>query len=199
MLLWPLLTAMIVSGAADARPAGYVPLLQGGIRSYGRMLRMLLWSLVPFGLAGAIGGGALRLAKNIGEKAILQSSADHAHAAALTLLIVLLVLAHITVEAGRAQFALDPGRRSAVKAWWRGVKLIKARPLATFGSYLALSVAGLALMALIGLIRINLPHANLIGIVIALGLTQLIVIAAVWMRTSRLFAMIQIGANSNRA
>jgi hypothetical protein len=111
---------------------------------------------------------------------------------------VLLVLAHITVEAGRAQLALDSGRRSAVKAWWRGVKLIKARPLAAFASYLALTGAGLILMAVIEVIRIDLPHASLMGILVALSLTQLIVVAAVWMRSARLFAMIQIGADSKR-
>jgi hypothetical protein len=192
LLLWPLLSAMIVSTLAEAQPAGFVALLMGGVRAYGRMFRMLLWSLVPFGIAGAIGGGVLHVAQNMGEKAVLQSSADHAYAAAVTLLVVLLVLAHMTVEAGRAQLALDSGRRSAVKAWWRGVKLIKARPLAAFASYLALTGAGLISMAVIGWVRINLPHAGLMAILVAFCLTQLIVIAAVWMRSARLFAMIQI-------
>jgi hypothetical protein len=110
------------------------------------------------------------------------------------LLMVLLMLAHITVEAGRAQFALDASRRSAVKAWWRGVKLIKSHPQAAFGNYLVLTLAGLVLMAFVGVIRINVPHAGLFGILLAFVLTQLIVMAAVWMRTSRLLAMVQIGA-----
>jgi hypothetical protein len=48
-------------------------------------------------------------------------------------------------------------------------------------------------MALLGWIRINLPHASLFGILLALCLTQLIVMAAVWMRTSRLLALVGIG------
>jgi hypothetical protein len=196
MLLWPFLTAMIVTISAEAPPLGFIALLQGGVRAYGRMLRMLLWSLVPFGIAGAIGGVAMRVAKKMGETAVLQSSADHAHTAATVLLIALLVVAHLTIEAGRAQLALDSARRSAVKAWWRGVKLVKARPLAAFGSYLVLTLAGLIAMALIGWIRINLPHATLLGIVAAFVVTQLIVSAAVWMRASRLFAIIQIGAEA---
>ena len=194
LLLWPFLSAMVISTAAEPQPVGFVALLQGGARSYGRMLRMLLWSAVPFGIAGGIGGGALHLAKKMGEKAVLESSSDHQFAAAVTLLIVLLLLVHITVEAGRAQFALDPSRRSAVKAWWRGVKLIKSRPLAAFGSYLGLTIAGLVLMALAGVIRINVPHAGLFGMLVAFLLTQIIVMAAVWMRTSRLLALVQIGA-----
>ena len=194
ILLWPFLTAMIVSTAGEPRRVGFVALLQGGARGYGRMLRMLLWSVVPFGIAGGIGGGALYLANKMGETAILESTGDHEQAAALTLLIVLLILAHISVEAGRAQLALDSARRSAVKAWWRGLRLFRSRPWDTFASYAGLTVAGLMLIALIGWLRINLPHSNLPGIVFALLLTQLIVIAAVWMRTSRLFAMVQISA-----
>jgi hypothetical protein len=198
LLLWPFLSAMVISAANDESPPGFVALFQGGARSYGRMFRMLLWSAVPFGVAGGIGGVAVHMAQKMGEKAILESTAHHEHTAAVILMLVLLLLAHITVEAGRAQFALDAGRRSAVKAWWRGVKLVKARPLAAFGSYLALTVGGLALMALLGWVRINLPHASLFGILLALCLTQLIVMAAVWMRTSRLLALVGIGALPGR-
>lgn len=199
MLLWPFLTAMIVASARDARPTGFVALLSGGVRAYGRMLRMLLWSAVPFGIAGAIGGSVLYLTQKMDEKAVLQSTGDHQQTAAMILLILLLALAHISIEAGRAQLAIDANRRSAVKAWWRGIKLIKARPAAAFGSYLALTIAGLILMALIGLIRLQLPHASLSGVLLALGLSQLIVIAAVWMRSSRLLALIQISASLDRS
>jgi hypothetical protein len=196
VLLWPFLTAMIVSTAADTAPAGFGTLLRGGVHAYGRMLRMLLWSLIPFGIACGIGGAAMHLAQHLGEKAVLLSTSEHQHAAAMIFLVALLVLAHITVEAGRAQFALDSSRRSAVKAWWRGLKVIKSRPMAMFASYLALTLTGFAVMAVIGVIRINLPRSNLFGIIVALGFTQLIVIAAVWMRTSRLLAMIRIGSST---
>jgi hypothetical protein len=193
LLFWPFLSAMVLSTTNDEQPPGFVALFQGGARSYGRMLRMLLWSVVPFGIAAGIGGVALHVAHKMGDKAILESTAHHEHTAAVVLTLVLLLLAHITVEAGRAQFALDAGRRSAVKAWWRGIQLIKARPLAAFASYLALTIGGLALMALLGWIRINLPHAGLFGILLALCLTQIIVMAAVWMRASRLLALVRIG------
>ena len=195
LLLWPLLSAMIVSIAQADEPIGFVALLQGGVRAYGRMLRMLLWSLIPYGIAGGIGYAALHWVKTLGRNAILASTTHHEHTAAMFLLAALLVLAHITVEAGRAQLAIEPVRRSAVKAWWRGMKLIRAIPLATFGSYLVLSAAGLIIMALLGVLRINLPGASLIGIVVAFGVTQLIVMWAVWMSCSRLFALMQISAN----
>ena len=196
LLLWPMLTAMIVSIAQADQPIGFVALLQGGVRAYGRMLRMLLWSLIPFGIAFAIGGGALHLVKKLGRNAILESTTDHQHTAAVIVLVVLLVLAHITVEAGRAQLGIDPARRSAVKAWWRGVKLLRARPMAMFGSYLLLTAAGLIVMALLAVLRINLPRTSLIGIVVGLGVTQLIVMWVVWMRSSRLFALMRISADA---
>ena len=198
LLLWPLLSAMIVSIAQAEQPVGFVALLQGGVRAYGSMLRMLLWSLIPYGIAGAIGYEALHWIKKLGRHAILASTTDHQHTAAMILLILLLVLAHITVEAGRARLAVDPERRSAVKAWWRGVKLVRARPLATFGSYLALTAAGLIVVAMLGVLRINLPGASLIGVLVALGVTQVTVIGVVWMRSSRLFALMQIGADYDR-
>jgi hypothetical protein len=193
LLFWPFLSAMVLSTTSDGQPPGFVALFQGGARSYCRMLRMLLWSVVPFGVAAGIGGLALHVAHKMGDKAILESTAHHEHTAAVIFMLLLLLLAHITVEAGRAQFALDAGRRSAVKAWWRGTQMIKARPLAAFGSYLALTIGGLALMALLSWIRINLPHAGLFGILLALCLTQIIVMAAVWMRASRLLALVRIG------
>ena len=198
VLLWPFLSAMVLTTAAVAQPAGFVTLLQGGARLYGRMLRMLLWSVVPFGIAGGIGGVAVHAAQKMGENAVLESTADHQQAAAFILLILLLIVAHISVEAGRAQFALDAARRSAVKAWWRGVKLIKSRPMPAFSSYLSLTIAGLLLMAVVGWVRINLPHSGLGGILIAFILTQVIVMAAVWMRTSRLLAMVRIAAPDPR-
>jgi hypothetical protein len=198
LLFWPLLSAIIVTTSAEAQPAGFAALLSGGVRAYGRMFRMLLWSIIPLGLALAIGGAVMHWARKIGEHATLQSTGDHAHTAAVIFLLVLFIIAHTTLEAGRAQLALDGTRRSAVKAWWRGVKLVKNRPLATFGSYLVITMTGLVLMALIGVLRINLSHSSFLGIVVAFVLTQLIVLAAVWMRSARLFAMFQIGANFNR-
>jgi hypothetical protein len=198
LFLWPLLSAMIVSIAQADEPLGFVALLQGGVRTYGRMLRMLLWSLIPYGIAGGIGASALYLVKKLGRNAILASTTEHQHAAAMLLLLVLLGLAHISVEAGRAQLAIDPTRRSAVKAWWRGIKLIGARPQAAFGSYFVLTAAGLTLVALLAVLRVNLPGASLIGILIGLGVTQLIVMSMVWMSGSRLFALMQVSANYDR-
>jgi hypothetical protein len=155
-------------------------------------LRTLLWSAVPLGIAGAIGVWALHFVHKRAEAAILESQVSREHLLAVILLSALLIAAHATVEAGRSQFALDIHRRSAVKAWWRGLRLLFARPVATLGSYILITAVGLMLVALLAIARINSPHATLSGTLVSLLLTELIAVAAILMRIARLLALIQI-------
>jgi hypothetical protein len=192
IVFWPLLTGMVVASAREARAQGFVVLIQGGVREYGRMLRTLLWSAVPLGIAGAIGVWALHFVHKRAEAAILESQVAREHLLAVILLSTLLIAAHATVEAGRAQFALDIHRRSAVKAWWRGLRLVCAHPVAAFGSYILITAIGLILVALLAIARINSPHATFSGTLVSLALTELIAAAAIWMRIARLLALIQI-------
>jgi hypothetical protein len=192
IVFWPLLTGMVVASAREARAQGFVVLIQGGVREYGRMLRTLLWSAVPLGIAGAIGVWALHFVHKRAEAAILESQVAREHLLAVILLSALLIAAHATVEAGRAQFALDIHRRSAVKAWWRGLRLVCAHPVAAFGSYILITAIGLILVALLAIARINSPHATFSGTLVSLALTELIAAAAIWMRIARLLALIQI-------
>ena len=192
IVFWPLLTGMVVASARETRAQGFVVLIQGGVREYGRMLRTLLWSAVPLGIGGAIGVWALHFVHKRAEAAIFESQVVREHLLAVILLSALLIAAHATVEAGRAQFALDIHRRSAVKAWWRGLRLIFARPVAALGSYILITVVGLILVALLAIARINSPHATFSGTLVSLALTELIAAAAIWMRIARLLALIQI-------
>jgi hypothetical protein len=180
--------------ATAPRPQGFGALLAGGLREYPRMARMLLVALVPLGLAAALGAWAMHAASSYGETATLQSSSDAARMAALLVLLLLLALAHSTLDAGRATLALDRRRRSAFLAWWQGCKLVLRRPraaLVTFALYLAITLAGLALAALLSVARIHLPPIKAAGVIAGFLLTQLIVMVLAWMRTARLFAMIE--------
>jgi hypothetical protein len=192
VVFWPFLTGMVLASARETRSLGFVALVQGGVREYGRMLRTLLWSAVPLGIAGAIGGWALHVVNKRADAAILASQVSREHLLAVIALTALLIAAHVTVEAGRAQFALDIHRRSAVKAWWRGLRLVFARPVAALGSYLLITAVGLILVALFGIARINSPPATFSGLLVSLALTELIAVAAIWMRMARLMALIQI-------
>ncbi len=125
---------MVVASARETRAQGFVALIQGGVREYGRMLRTLLWSAVPLGIAGAIGVWALHFVHKRAEAAILESQVSREHLLAVILLSALLIAAHVTVEAGRAQFALDIHRRSASQGLVEGIAVGIRPPVAALGS-----------------------------------------------------------------
>jgi energy-converting hydrogenase Eha subunit B len=88
--------------------------------------------------------------------------------------------------------ASDRRRRSAVKAWWAGVKLLWNRKLATLGTYAGITLAGLALAAVFAIARLNVPALGVGGFIAAFVLTQLAVVSLAWMRSARLFAMLEL-------
>ncbi|WP_215406146.1 hypothetical protein [Janthinobacterium sp. JC611] len=192
LLLSPLLSGLVVTAARAPAPLGFAPLLTGAFSEYGRMLRMLLWSIVPLGLALAIGAGALKLADKHAAKAILEADADLARHLALLLAGLLFLLACATLDAGRAALAVDRRRTSAVKAWWRGLDMLRRRPLACLAIYLVITLPGLALYALLGVARLNLAAPGPLAIVAGLLVTQLAALVLAWMRSARLFALIDV-------
>ncbi|OEZ82035.1 hypothetical protein JAB6_36250 [Janthinobacterium sp. HH104] len=192
LLLSPLLSGLVVTAARAPAPLGFGALLTGAFSAYGRMLRMLLWSIVPLGLALAIGAGALKLADKHAATAILEADADLARHLALLFAGVLFLLACATLDAGRAALAVDRRRTSAVKAWWRGLGMLRRRPLACLAIYLAITVLGLALYALLGVARLNLAGPGPLAIVAGLLATQLAALVLAWMRSARLFALISV-------
>lgn len=201
LLLSPLLSGLVITAArarhsAVGQTAGQTPgfgaLLTGAFSQYGRMLRMLVWAVVPLGLALAIGGAALNAAGKHAATVITASDASLPSRLALAGAVLLFLLANATLDAGRAELALDTRRTSAVKAWWRGVKLLCQRPLASGAIYLAITAAGLLLAALLGIGRLNLPPSGVPGVIGAFALTQVIALALAWMRSARLFALIDL-------
>ena len=72
---------------------------------------------------------AFHLAGKIRRATRCSSRRDHATNVATAVSLVLFVwLAHVTVEAGRAHLAAEPERKSALLAWWSGVRLAVRRP-----------------------------------------------------------------------
>jgi hypothetical protein len=192
VLVSPLLTGMAVcAGRAPVRP-GFGALLAGGLQEYPRMARMLLVGVLPLGAAVLLGGVARGMADRYGEAATSAASAASTSLAATAVMAVLLLLAHASIDAGRAVLALDRRRGSAFKAWWQGFRLLLRRPLAVLGAYLPLTIALLLLAAALTLARVHLPRADGVGVVAAFVLTQLIVLVLAWMRTARLFALMAV-------
>ena len=192
LLLSPLLTGMAITALRAEKAASFAALIVGGVGEYGRMLRLLLLGLIPLGLAGAAAAGLFKVMHQYSDKLILASEADAAFYLCVAVALLLLAIAHASVDAGRAQFALDTRRRSAWKAWWGGIKMVCTRPLTTLGYYLGISLLGLVLVAGLMWLRINVPHVDMPGFLFALIVMQLMMAVVAWMRNARLFALVAV-------
>ena len=189
LLLSPWLTGMVVASIRAGQSLRFGNLMQFGLREYGRMARMLAWAIVPLGIALGLSAPVSKWAQHQGETAILQSNADNASLIATIVLAVLVLFVHVTVESGRAMLAIDPSRRSAVKAWWRGVKLFFRRPLAVSVVYLGTILVGEGLAIALGLARTRVSAASVGGLVLGFFLVQLVVMAIAWGRIARLYGL----------
>ena len=192
LLLSPLLSGMTIVAARAPGRLGMTALLSGAAQEYPRMLRTLIWAVIPLGIAGALAGAAFNAAGNAAGSAILESDAGHASRIAMLVAALVFVIVHATVDAGRALLGAERRRKSAVVAWWGGVKLLLRRPLALLGSYLVITVLGLAVAALLALARVQVPALGAGGTIGAIVLAQLIVIVLGWMRSARLFALMAL-------
>jgi hypothetical protein len=192
LLVAPWLTGMVIASLRAGRRLGFVELIAGGLSEYWRMLRMMLWSLLPLGLALVVGGGIMGALHKGTEDAILASDVESAGRIGMIVMVVLFVLAHATVEAGRGWLGADPALRSVVKAWWRGLKLLLRRPLATLLVYVVTCVAGFGLALLLGWARIAVDGVGIGAVVLSFLAGQAIVLAIAWGRIARLRGMAAI-------
>ncbi|RUL74029.1 hypothetical protein [Dyella choica] len=196
LLLSPFLTGMVIGSGKAGRALGFGALLQSGLLEYGRMFRLLLWSLVPYGLIIAVHLLGSHMADKQAEQAVLESQADRYASVAHWVLLIVLVLMQSIVESARAAFIADPSLRSATRALGRGIKQLFRQPVKTLLFYLVVTLLGLALAAVFGLLRIRVTAVGVAGTALALLLGQLIVLVIGWMRTARLFALAEVARAS---
>lgn len=192
ILLGPFLAGMTVAAGRVGRVLGLGQLLQNGVIEYGRMFRVMLWSLLPYAIA--FGGAALMfgMADKRDEHAVLESQAELYRHVAFWVLAVLFVLAHAVVESARAAFIADAGLRSATRALGRGFMQLLRRPLSTLLSYLLIGLVGYALALLFGIGRLHTTAFGVGGFLLALLLAELAVLAIGWTRIARLFALAEV-------
>lgn len=188
LLLSPLLAGATVAAARSRAPLGFGDLLRGGIGEYGPMLRLLLWSAIPLGVAAMVMAGAVGANEKMHEHAILAADVDRGRDIALAVGGLLLVLAHAGVEAGRGWLAADARLRSALKAWWRGMKLLCRRPLAVLSAYLVPTVCSLLLALAIVALRQRIGAGGIGGFLLAMLLGCAIAGSLAWGKAARLFA-----------
>jgi hypothetical protein len=191
LLLSPFLDGMAVGSGRAGRKLGFGPLLQNGWIEYGRMFRVMLWSLVPYAVVALAAGAVSHMADRHADQAVLESQADAAAHAAHWVLLAVFVLMQAIVESTRAAFIADTSLRSATRAFGRGIKQLLRRPLKTLLFYLVVSLIGLAIAGALGIARIHTTAADG-GFWLALLLSQLIVAALGWMRVARLFALARL-------
>lgn len=188
LLLSPLLAGATVAAARSRVPLGFGDLLRGGIGEYGPMLRLLLWSAIPLGVAAMVLAGAVGANEKMHEHAILAADIDRGRNIALAVGGLLLVLAHAGIEAGRGWLAADARLRSALKAWWRGTKLLCRRPLAVLSAYLVPTVCSLVLALVFVALRQRIGAHGVGGFLLAMLLGCAIAGSLAWGKAARLFA-----------
>ena len=189
LLLSPLLAGATVAAARSRTRLGFGDLLRGAVSEYGPMLRMLAWSIVPLGFALLVMTMIVGGNEKAHEHAILASELDTGRNIGFVVGGVLFVLAHASVEAGRGGLAADGRLRSALRAWWRGMKLLRRRPFAVLAVYLATTLFGLLLAAALLLLRPYLGHGGGVALLLGLLLSSAITAALAWSRIARLFGM----------
>lgn len=184
----PFLTGMAVAGGRANRALGFGGLLQGGAMEYGRMLRLMILSLVPYGLFVLVAQGASTFAERKVDAAFLPSTADLYQHGALAVGLLFFMIAQVIVESARAQFIADVGLRSAFRALGRGFMQFVRRPFASVFVYLAITLVGGVLAVLIAAWRGHTTGAGS-GLLAGFLIVQLGVAVVAWMRTSRLLAL----------
>jgi len=194
--LYPLLTGMMLSVANGARASRAAELVQNGVAWYGRALRSWLVSAIPWGVAGGFTALAFKVARGSIDRAVLESQANWATRSATLVAVLLFVLAHATVEAGRAELAADERRRSAFRAWIAGLRHIVERPLALLGFYLGVTLASLLVASVLALLRIRVVGSSAPTFWLGVVLTQLAVAAIGWGKASRIMALTALARSS---
>jgi hypothetical protein len=192
LVLAPLLAAATVAAARAEEPLGFRALLQGAGEYWGRTLRMAAVAGLPLGVAAGIAVLAFRLAKKVSEAAVLETAAQRSSRLALAAAVLSALLAHVTLEAGRAHFGAQPERRSAFLAWWSGVGLLVRHPLRVLGLCAATSTVGLGLAAALMAAHLHVPQRGGGTVLLAFALGQLAVAAVAWGRSSRMAGLTEL-------
>lgn len=197
LLLSPLLAGATIAAIRSRTRPGFGDLLRGALSEYGPLLRMLLWSAIPLGLALLVMTAIIGASESAHEHAIEASAVETGRTIALVVGGVLFVLAHASLEAGRGWLATDGRLRSALKAWWRGLKLLCRRPVAVLLAWLATTLLGLVLALLFAWLRQFAGGAGVGGFLLALLLGCGIAAGLACGRIARLYAMSALAADQH--
>ena len=188
----PFAAGAMVAAARSDEPLRLSRLLAGAGELYGRMLRTLLAGLIPLGIGSGLAGLAYRLAARADARATLESAADRSWLAASAAAAIALFLCHLLVDGARAQFAAEPGRRSAVLAVWSSLRLLLRRPVRMLGVGVVGALAGLGGAAALMAARSWIVQGTAGSIACAWILAQGAQVAIGWGRAVRIFGLAEL-------
>lgn len=192
IVLSPLLNGMIVGAGRAGRALGFGQLLQAGVVEYGRMFRLMLWSLLPYILAVLAITAVSHVIDDKADDAVLESQVVATKHSLMWVMGLVAVVAQIIVESARAAFIADGQLRSATVAIWRGLLQLLTRPLSSLFAFLLVSVIGFGIAFALGVLRANTTAAGGMNLLLAFLLSQLVVLSIGWTRTARLFSLAEV-------
>ena len=190
LLLSPFLCGMLVSTLRQNRVLGFGELLQGAGAEYFRLFRLCIVAIIPFGIAIAIAAGMSAWAHKSGESAILAATADRSSHIAGIVSVLVLAIAHCSIEAARGWFGADSSLRSAWRAWMRGIRLLLRRPVSVALVYVVTLLIGGVLTAALAWAQTRVASGT-----VALLLAQVSALGLAWARASRLTGLSRLAAS----
>ncbi|WP_225737266.1 hypothetical protein [Dyella acidiphila] len=191
LLLSPFIDGMIVGSGRAGQVLGFGALLQNGLIEYGRMFRSMLWSLAPYGVLMAVLAFAGHASDSHAKAAVLESSVDAHNTFVHVVLLIVFVLVQSIVESMRSAFIADVTLRSATRALGRGIRQLLRQPVKTLVFYLVVTLVGLLIASIFAVARIHVTAVGG-GFLLALLLSQVMLLVIGWMRTARLFALAEV-------
>jgi hypothetical protein len=192
LFLAPFLAGAALSVARADETVRSRALLAAAGEHYGRLFRLALVGLLPLGIAFGLSGLLFRVAGEAARSAVTEAQAVRASRLALAGSAVLVFAAQLTLDAGRAMFAAEPHRRSAVLAWWSGLRLVGRRPLRSAGLGLATIAAGWGVALALLLLRLRIPQTGPGTVFAAFVTAQLATASIGWHRAARLVGFAEL-------
>jgi hypothetical protein len=186
LVLAPFVAGAMVASARGEEASPFRPLLAAAGDLYGRMLRLALAGLLPLAIAGGLTTGIVKLALDANARALTETAADRIALAAAAGAGLALFFAHLIIDSARAQFAADPGRRSAIAALWSGARLLLRRPMRALAIGALGTAAGLGVAAALMTLRLRIGQSGPSTMALAWLLAQGAQVAIGWGRAVRI-------------
>ncbi|HEX3764466.1 MAG TPA: hypothetical protein VHW23_37480 [Kofleriaceae bacterium] len=192
VLFAPLLAgAALVVAETRARPR-LRALVSGAAGYYGRLLRMQIAALLPLVVAVILVSIVVAWSSGAADRATSVAEVHTSTRIGWLVSAIVVFIAQLVIDAGRARLAAEPGRRSALFALGAGIKLVVKRPLRAAAVGLSATVVALLAAAVLLVLRQQIAQSGFVALLLAVVLAQLAVAAIAWGHAARLCGLVEI-------